>query len=415
MARGTGPAETATRSERGPSPAKKLAFVAILAVLPLLLAEGGARLWLAIAAPEGGRVDPAREAVETTWLDTLEQDLVTEQPDVALYKPDLELFWTLRPGTEALVENQVYETRGEPVRWRIRVNGDGQRGPAYPGPDVGADPVIVALGDSVTFGFRVNEEETFPAQLERYLRSHGRPRARVVNYGVPGYTSFQGRRLLERILAKHRPDVVLLAFGANDLESDRYSDAEKAARISPWRVRLAGWLEHLAVARLVRQAFTGGRRAPDADKEGTPRVSQSEYRDNMISMIEMARAAGAEAIVLDFVFIAPVFRDANREIAVETGVTEAEGHPALVAGLDKLLSGTGFQTERAEIDRFWETEVERYRTVYYSKDYYRKLFANPRASAMLRYLMVEPVHPNALGHRILAESIGDLILAGPAQ
>jgi len=400
---------------RKPGRAKTLGFLAILVVLPLVLLEGGARLWLAFAGSDRTSADPLRGALETSWLATLEDDLAPERPGVRLYRPDLELFWSLRPGTEASVVNQVYEMKGEPVRWRIRINDDGHRGPAYPDPQAGAEPVIAALGDSVTFGFRVNDEETFPAQLERYLQSHGRPRARVVNYGVPGYTSFQGRRLLARILAEHDPDIVLLAFGANDLESDRYSDAEKAARIDPFRIRVAKWLdqwlEHLAIARLIRATFEGERTAPAAGAQGATRVSQAEYRDNITAMIEMARAAGAEAMVLDFVFIAPVFREANQEIAASTGAPTALGRAALVDGLEKLLSGQAFQKERAEIDRFWDTELARYRQVYYSEDYYRKVFENPRASALLRYLMVEPVHPNALGHRILAASIGQEILA----
>lgn len=404
---------------REPGRAKKLAFLALLIVLPLVLLEGGARLWLAVAGPGGTPADPLRGALETSWLATLEDDLAPERPGVRLYRPDLELFWSLRPGSEASVVNQVYEMKGEPVRWRIRINDDGHRGPVYPGPQAGAEPVIVALGDSVTFGFRVSDEETFPAQLERYLRDHGLPRARVVNYGVPGYTSFQGRRLLARILAEHKPDVVLLAFGANDLESDRFSDAEKAERIDPFRIRFAQWLhqwlDRLAIARLIRATFEGGRTAPPAGAgagaQGVTRVSQAEYRDNMTAMIEMARAAGAEVMVLDFVFIAPVFREANQEIAASTGVATALGRAALVDGLEKLLSGEAFQKERAEIDRFWDTELARYRQVYYSEDYYRKVFENPRASALLRYLMVEPVHPNALGHRILAASIGQEIVA----
>jgi lysophospholipase L1-like esterase len=79
--------------------------------------------------------------------------------------------------------------------------------------------VIVTLGDSVTFGFRIREGETYPEQLQAFLRDRSLGPASTVNYGVPGYTSWQGRRQLDRILARHRPDYVVLGFGANDIEN----------------------------------------------------------------------------------------------------------------------------------------------------------------------------------------------------
>ena len=107
-------------------------------------------------------------------------------------------------GTRLEVENQVYQTRTRPRTWRIEINAEGQRGAPPPGVEK-ASPLVIALGDSCTFGFRVSEGETYPAQLQSELREHGMPRAAVLNYGVPGYTSFQGRRLLTDVLSRSRP------------------------------------------------------------------------------------------------------------------------------------------------------------------------------------------------------------------
>ena len=389
---------------------RQVSFAIVLVAGGLLLIEGAARVWLALSARPLAAIDVQSGAIETAWFDILEQDLKTGAEAPSLYLPDAELFWRLRPDTALEVENQVYRTRTRPVTWRIRINPEGQRGASHPRPEEQASPVIAALGDSCTFGFRVDEEETYPALLQASLREHGMPRAAVTNYGVPGYTSFQGRRLLSAILARDRPDFVVLAFGANDLELDVASDAAKAERISPVRLRLYSALTHLATARLFLPRQDGRRTDPDRPAQST-RVSPAEFRENLRAMIRAARGAGARVILLDLVLIGPVFREAIGEIAQQESVPWLDAREILRTGLDDLLAGRRFQQERAEIDRFWNQEVEQYRLVYYDEAFYRKLARDPVRSGLLRYLMVEPVHPNPLGNRLIAQAVAGRILA----
>lgn len=62
---------------------------------------------------------------------------------------------------------------------------------------------IVAIGDSWTFGYAVDYEESFPAHLGQIL---GQP---VVNMGVPAYGSAQVIHLLERYLNELKPKIVV--------------------------------------------------------------------------------------------------------------------------------------------------------------------------------------------------------------
>ena len=52
-------------------------------------------------------------------------------------------------------------------------------------------PVILALGDSLTAGFGVKDEESYPSQLQVKISSAGLP-YRVVNAGVSGDTTAGG-------------------------------------------------------------------------------------------------------------------------------------------------------------------------------------------------------------------------------
>lgn len=73
---------------------------------------------------------------------------------------------------------------------------------------------IVAVGDSLTAGYGVNESESYPALLEQKLRGAGY-NYRVVNAGVSGETSSGTLARMEWILTIN-PDIVLLETGAND-------------------------------------------------------------------------------------------------------------------------------------------------------------------------------------------------------
>jgi acyl-CoA thioesterase I len=75
--------------------------------------------------------------------------------------------------------------------------------------------VLVAMGDSLTAGFGVDENETYPALLQARLQADGH-RWKVINAGISGETSSGARSRLDWVLERLKPDIVLLTTGAND-------------------------------------------------------------------------------------------------------------------------------------------------------------------------------------------------------
>jgi acyl-CoA thioesterase I len=73
---------------------------------------------------------------------------------------------------------------------------------------------IVAVGDSLTAGYGVNEADAYPARLEKKLQAAGF-NWRVINAGVSGETSSGTLSRVEWVL-KLKPDIVILETGAND-------------------------------------------------------------------------------------------------------------------------------------------------------------------------------------------------------
>lgn len=98
-------------------------------------------------------------------------------------------------------------------------------------PPLAPKSVVLAFGDSLTFGTGANEEESYPAQLEKLTGW------RVVREGVPGEVSGAGLARLPAMLETHQPRLLLLCHGGNDFLQRLPKD--KAAENLRSMVRLA--------------------------------------------------------------------------------------------------------------------------------------------------------------------------------
>lgn len=74
---------------------------------------------------------------------------------------------------------------------------------------------VVCLGDSLTFGARVREGQSYPSQLEKLLKVNIK-QVHVVNAGVCGHTSVQTLERINRDALGFCPSVVILWVGTND-------------------------------------------------------------------------------------------------------------------------------------------------------------------------------------------------------
>ena len=108
----------------------------------------------------------------------------------------------------------------------------GACGPETPQlPPLPEDALVLAFGDSLTYGTGATAENSYPAVLERLI---GRP---VIRSGVPGEVSAAGLKRLAGALERYRPDLLVLCHGGNDIL--RFKNDDKTAANLRAMVKLA--------------------------------------------------------------------------------------------------------------------------------------------------------------------------------
>jgi len=276
---------------------------------------------------------------------------------------DPELFWRLAPdynGPWSMYKSRYTHERSVPsdemrkrvenfpdagyyrrVTWEI--NSAGCRG-ALPRAD---QRVVLFIGSSVTFGWGVRAEDSFPGLVHGKLEQERDSNWSVVNAGVPGYSSYQCRRHLDELLPKFKPHVVVVEVGINDgVWAPGLPDARMAG------VLVDSWTSRLIRSSHVLFAANGllhetGRNAPPADVSpderffyssmfvpGHVRVSEDEFRANVGAMEESADRAGA-AILFLFPGLYNEYGDKRLVKSVRFS------HPREVKIVDAILTAAG--------------------------------------------------------------------------
>jgi lysophospholipase L1-like esterase len=199
--------------------------------------------------------------------------------DLPFMRADPDLLWSPKPGFHGAFMDRP-----------VSINSLGLRGPEPRTPRPRRR--ILCLGDSITFGYGVGDDETYPAALGRALEGSG---VEVVNGGVTGYTSHQVRKLLARVGPTVRPDVVTVCIGWNDRTLRVATDREYDRRLRALGP-LDALAEHLYLYRALANLYRNARHTDEPAARDHPRVPIGEYRENLAAIAQLAREAGARAV-----------------------------------------------------------------------------------------------------------------------
>jgi len=285
-------------------------------------------------------------------------------------------FWELRPGAQ--VENC-------PGEW---INRAGFRGPDRPLTRAPGTLRIVTLGDSSTFGTRMCRHRAYPDVLEREI-----PGAEVLNFGVIGFTAFQGAKLLAGKAIDYHPDLVIAAFGSinearpalgDDVDAKFALTSRVPASVALWRERLHPLRLFQAVERVGAAFGTDptdpaeiARRRLDAmdaiqgNADYAPNQSLASFERSLESIVSTARTHGARVAFV----IPPSRQETDRNIPL---IAEYAATTRRVAA---RLGVPCWDVHRA----------------------FRALRDSDRT------LLLDGVHPNVEGHRVYGKFLGQYV------
>ncbi|MDP8225287.1 MAG: SGNH/GDSL hydrolase family protein [Candidatus Lernaella stagnicola] len=234
---------------------------------------------------------------------------------------------------------------------------------------------IVALGDSSTIGDQVQPHQAYPQVLGRTLPGcFPDANIEVWNLGRHGYTSYQGRLLVEQLWETLQPDVLIFYFGANDASPAPIRSDKEWSQVPAWSLSLHRKLYvNSRLYRLLRNVNVSYMRSrvQHVFREGplpmNPhcRVSEADFRQNRDALKARVEASGGSFIQIS-----------------SAGLTG-----------EKIVPGPFFlewQPGPRDIDL-------------------QALFSAERQAG--RNPLADTVHPNAHGHRLLAREIAARLAA----
>jgi len=230
---------------------------------------------------------------------------------------DVDLLWRNEPGARK-TQPVIPQAFGRSDQWTLENNSEGFRGPEREAAAPGGKALrILCVGDSITYGYNVDQPDPFPQRLSELLAGrYPDRRFEVVNAGVPGWSWLQGLRFLEVRGLALQPDLVVIGHGTNDqLPPARVTDEERFLRLSGPLDRARHHLAALAAETNTYRAFSRLRSGPAQDGYSRGcreqilrwgfchRVSLDQIATTVHEVSTLAAAHGAGLLVVNTDFV----------------------------------------------------------------------------------------------------------------
>jgi lysophospholipase L1-like esterase len=268
-----------------------------------------------------------------------------------------------------------------------RTNSLGVRGPELPLEPPPGTFRIALLGDSIAMGEGVEEQDTYAARLAELLSQRDpKRRTEVVNLGISGMNAPHVAHRFEYIGRRYHPDLVVYGYTLNDIEGDAYLDKtpadalERQARLRRFEHSHSALLRALWPRLLVAwSAFfpVHGSEEWELTRNYTENPAAWAAVESALDRIAAeSRAQGICALL----FVHPVLQDLGWLHAFGA-LYEQVAAAGRARGFHVVLGIDALRGARASELRFGATDP----------------------------------HPNALGHRRLAEALADAVAALPPE
>lgn len=388
-------------STSSPTPLTFKQRVFLVAVVPaffLCLLEGSARV-LELVGVAGSKQSAPMALEMPTWMlhDANAMARATPSKDAFDW---LNLFVEGQGYRVHLIPNTTREVKNTfsliPAdasrRYRITSNSIGFRGPNIT-PE--KDPTtfrILVFGDSSSFGWGVNAEDSWSVLLQQALEERaGGQKIEVANFAIPGDSSAYGRLIFDTFAPRYQADLVILGFGANDAKRVSVSHTDQVAKFERTEglLEIAKVLKHSALYRVLDNLLQRSKQPASAsNRQKVAAVNQHDYAANLSYMGNKAKELGsANALFLALCTPNNYARVARTE-AKQGGFLWFNGQTQLIRQLPEIESGKLYPEYVQQMQVSYPEDLERNRLFYITSD---------------------GCHPNELGHRFVADRLATII------
>ena len=222
---------------------------------------------------------------------------------------------------------------------------------------------ILFLGDSSTFGWRMNYEQTFPYLLQKMLTKNLSKDVRIIIGGIPGYSSFQSLLLFKEISRKINPDIVVIYLSNNELSMADNSDCERFKMSESFL-----WLKTVLNLSSLYQFMQNQINKPISFYTSKPitleqlynmptRVSLEEYRQNILEIMGLSYNNMATPVLLTV--------PSNLEFLSMLDIPDRNSEVnELLAGADQLIMQKKYDSALKNIETAQRISPEYYKCFY---------------------------------------------------
>ena len=336
-----------------------------------------------------------KKFVFPAWMEELDplilakyQSYVAEQgfvnEDVYAYRPDLRYGYLLKPHLQLTVSNYssaLFFDKLPP--WTITSDAKGYRVSAQSS-TVEKDEAhtLHVLGDSSSFGWGVDFEDSYPQQLAGKLEQPSKTSGVTVkNYSTPGFTSYHGRLLLKDKVEIKNGDVVLVSFGSNDSYPSLKPDSVRFQARNSTVGKISWALNRLLIIKWMRTLIYS-LPEPKIPKTKISRVSIEEYQKNLDVIFKKILEHGGKPH-----FISICNRVDYRDVAEQAAKSAHIPFYDFPEIFNPYLS------------KVHDLFPEKFVTYF---DAYGKILEK---EPQLAFLFPDLCHPNAIGHGLMANAI----------
>ena len=311
-----------------------------------------------------------------------EQGFVSE--DVYAYRPDLRYGYLLKPNLKLTVLNYASALFFDKLPpWTIASNAKGYR-VSVQNPIVGETEghTLHVLGDSSSFGWGVDFEDSYPQQLAEKLKQLPLTSSiTVANYSTPGFTSYHGKLLLEDKVKIKNGDIVLVSFGSNDSYPSLKSDSVRFQARNSMVGKISWSLNRLMIMKWMR-TLIHSLPEPRIPKTKNNRVSLEEYQKNLGVIFQEILQRGGKPHFIS-ICNGGEYRDVAKQTAKSAHIPFYDFPDIFKPYLSKVhdLFPEKFVTYFEAYGKILEKETQ------------------------LVFLFPDLCHPNAIGHGLMANAL----------